>query len=209
MLSAHGSAPEVVAAARDEGRFVVDAVCPLVTKVHHEAKVARGQGLHHPLRGTPRPRRGIGHARRGARRDPTGGGRRRPRARAPHRRRPVEGRSARADHPLHARLGGDHGPRPGRVPRSVDRGTRRPLLRHHEPSGGAAGHRGRGRRDRGDRQRELVEHARARQGRAGGGLPGGVARRRAGGDRRRRPRRREGRGRHCRHEPRRKTSCRR
>jgi 4-hydroxy-3-methylbut-2-enyl diphosphate reductase len=31
MLSAHGSAPEVVAAARERGRFVVDAVCPLVT----------------------------------------------------------------------------------------------------------------------------------------------------------------------------------
>src|SRR5262245_65585818 len=28
MLSAHGSAPEVVAAARDKGRFVVHAVCP-------------------------------------------------------------------------------------------------------------------------------------------------------------------------------------
>jgi 4-hydroxy-3-methylbut-2-en-1-yl diphosphate reductase len=39
MLSAHGSAPEVVAAARGARRFVVDAVCPLVTKVHHEAKV--------------------------------------------------------------------------------------------------------------------------------------------------------------------------
>src|SRR5438093_10893139 len=36
MLSAHGSAPEVVAAARRRGRFVVNAVCPLVTKVHHE-----------------------------------------------------------------------------------------------------------------------------------------------------------------------------
>jgi 4-hydroxy-3-methylbut-2-enyl diphosphate reductase len=45
MLSAHGSAPEVVDAARDEGRFVVDAVCPLVTKVHHEAKVRAGKGF--------------------------------------------------------------------------------------------------------------------------------------------------------------------
>jgi 4-hydroxy-3-methylbut-2-enyl diphosphate reductase len=44
MLSAHGSAPEVVAAARAEGRFVVNAVCPLVTKVHHEAKVRAGKG---------------------------------------------------------------------------------------------------------------------------------------------------------------------
>jgi 4-hydroxy-3-methylbut-2-enyl diphosphate reductase len=44
MLSAHGSAPEVVAAARANGRFVVDAVCPLVTKVHHEAKVRAAKG---------------------------------------------------------------------------------------------------------------------------------------------------------------------
>src|ERR687884_2382596 len=33
MLSAHGSAPEVVDAARANGRYVVNAVCPLVTKV--------------------------------------------------------------------------------------------------------------------------------------------------------------------------------
>jgi 4-hydroxy-3-methylbut-2-enyl diphosphate reductase len=44
MLSAHGSAPEVVTAARDRDRFVVNAVCPLVTKVHHEAKVRAGKG---------------------------------------------------------------------------------------------------------------------------------------------------------------------
>jgi 4-hydroxy-3-methylbut-2-enyl diphosphate reductase len=45
MLSAHGSTPEVVQAARDRGRFVVNAVCPLVTKVHHEAKVRAGKGF--------------------------------------------------------------------------------------------------------------------------------------------------------------------
>jgi len=44
MLSAHGSAPEVVAAARASGGFVVNAVCPLVTKVHHEVKVRAGKG---------------------------------------------------------------------------------------------------------------------------------------------------------------------
>ncbi len=44
MLSAHGSAPEVVEAARAGHRFVVNAVCPLVTKVHHEAKVRAGKG---------------------------------------------------------------------------------------------------------------------------------------------------------------------
>jgi 4-hydroxy-3-methylbut-2-en-1-yl diphosphate reductase len=44
MLSAHGSAPEVVAAARALGGYVVDAVCPLVTKVHHEVKTRVGKG---------------------------------------------------------------------------------------------------------------------------------------------------------------------
>ncbi|MFT3854261.1 MAG: 4-hydroxy-3-methylbut-2-enyl diphosphate reductase [Ilumatobacteraceae bacterium] len=44
MLSAHGSAPEVVAAARERGSYVVDSVCPLVTKVHHEVKVRAGRG---------------------------------------------------------------------------------------------------------------------------------------------------------------------
>src|SRR5437588_4483653 len=44
MLSAHGSAPEVVAAARAKGGAVIDAVCPLVTKVHHEVKVRAGKG---------------------------------------------------------------------------------------------------------------------------------------------------------------------
>ena len=44
MLSAHGSAPEVVQAARDRGGYVVDAVCPLVTKVHHEVKTRSAKG---------------------------------------------------------------------------------------------------------------------------------------------------------------------
>src|SRR3954453_20071676 len=44
MLSAHGSAPEVVAAAEARGSVVVNAVCPLVTKVHHEVKVRAAKG---------------------------------------------------------------------------------------------------------------------------------------------------------------------
>ena len=38
MLSAHGSAPEVVNEATGRAGVVIDAVCPLVTKVHHEVK---------------------------------------------------------------------------------------------------------------------------------------------------------------------------
>ena len=45
MLSAHGSAPDVVEASRANNRYVVNAVCPLVTKVHHEAKVRARKGF--------------------------------------------------------------------------------------------------------------------------------------------------------------------
>ncbi|CAN5271623.1 4-hydroxy-3-methylbut-2-enyl diphosphate reductase [soil metagenome] len=44
MLSAHGSAPEVVGAAEERAAVMVDAVCPLVTKVHHEVKRMAGMG---------------------------------------------------------------------------------------------------------------------------------------------------------------------
>ena len=45
MLSAHGSAPEVVAAAEERAAVMVDAVCPLVTKVHHEVRRMADQGF--------------------------------------------------------------------------------------------------------------------------------------------------------------------
>ncbi|MCU1363936.1 MAG: ispH [Acidimicrobiaceae bacterium] len=45
MLSAHGSPPDVIEAARRTGGTVVDAVCPLVTKVHHELKVRANKGF--------------------------------------------------------------------------------------------------------------------------------------------------------------------
>jgi 4-hydroxy-3-methylbut-2-en-1-yl diphosphate reductase len=44
MLSAHGTAPEVVEQARAAGGTVVNAVCPLVTKVHHEVKLRASKG---------------------------------------------------------------------------------------------------------------------------------------------------------------------
>ncbi len=45
MLSAHGSAPEVVAGAEQRAGVVIDAVCPLVTKVHHEVKRMAARGF--------------------------------------------------------------------------------------------------------------------------------------------------------------------
>ncbi len=44
MLSAHGSAPEVIRDAGDRTELVVDAVCPLVVKVHHEVRRRAAQG---------------------------------------------------------------------------------------------------------------------------------------------------------------------
>src|ERR687897_1905105 len=45
VLSAHGSAPDTVERAARRASIVVDAVCPLVTKVHHEIRTrARGGG---------------------------------------------------------------------------------------------------------------------------------------------------------------------
>ena len=44
MLSAHGSAPDVERAARERSSHVVDAVCPLVKKVHHEVRRRAGAG---------------------------------------------------------------------------------------------------------------------------------------------------------------------
>jgi 4-hydroxy-3-methylbut-2-enyl diphosphate reductase len=44
MLSAHGTAPAVVEAAQGRAALVIDAVCPLVTKVHHELKIRSRKG---------------------------------------------------------------------------------------------------------------------------------------------------------------------
>jgi 4-hydroxy-3-methylbut-2-enyl diphosphate reductase len=44
MLSAHGSAPEVVDAAEQRSAVMIDAVCPLVTKVHHEVRRMAAKG---------------------------------------------------------------------------------------------------------------------------------------------------------------------
>ncbi len=44
MLSAHGSAPQVAASATDRAAIVIDSVCPLVTKVHHEVKRMANNG---------------------------------------------------------------------------------------------------------------------------------------------------------------------
>jgi 4-hydroxy-3-methylbut-2-en-1-yl diphosphate reductase len=44
LLSAHGSSPSAVATASERASVVVDAVCPLVTKVHHEIATRAAAG---------------------------------------------------------------------------------------------------------------------------------------------------------------------
>ncbi len=45
MLSAHGSAPEVVVGAEERAAVLINAVCPLVTKVHHEVRRMSNDGF--------------------------------------------------------------------------------------------------------------------------------------------------------------------
>ena len=44
VFSAHGSPPSDYATAKDRNLTVLDATCPLVTKVHHEAKKYSSEG---------------------------------------------------------------------------------------------------------------------------------------------------------------------
>ena len=121
---------------------MVNAVCPLVTKVHHEAKVRAGKGYtilyvghagHDEAVGTlavaPESIHLVEHEEDvDSILDSVAD--------------PAEGRAARPDHPGAPRLAGHHGPGPRRVPRALDRDPQRPLLRHHQPAGGALGDRG-------------------------------------------------------------------
>ncbi|HET8970303.1 MAG TPA: 4-hydroxy-3-methylbut-2-enyl diphosphate reductase, partial [Candidatus Nanopelagicales bacterium] len=46
VFSAHGVAPEVHEQAAERGLRTIDATCPLVTKVHHEARRFAAEGYH-------------------------------------------------------------------------------------------------------------------------------------------------------------------
>ena len=138
MLSAHGSAPEVVEAARASGGAVVNAVCPLVTKVHHEVKLRASKGYSIVYVGHE------GHEEAMATMAVAPGGH------APGRKR---GRGEALPEP--GQPGGLPGPddaggrRVAQHPRSgaaalarpVGPRSQRPVLRHHQPAGRPAGHR--------------------------------------------------------------------
>ncbi len=171
MLSAHGSAPEVVAAARERGSYVVDSVCPLVTKVHHEVKVRAGRGFRIVYVGHEGHEEAVGTM-----------------AVAPQSISRVESvaevdgaavvrracRAARPDDAVAPRLGRRRRRRQAPLPRCVDARPQRPVLRHDEPPVGVDEHGRTLRRGRGDRLGELVEHpgvGQAGRGRWAAGVP--------------------------------------
>ena len=67
VFSAHGVSPAVHADAERRSLRTIDATCPLVTKVHREARQVRRRGLHDRPHRPRRPRGGRGHDGRGAR----------------------------------------------------------------------------------------------------------------------------------------------
>ena len=160
MLSAHGSAPEVVAQARAGGGYVVDAVCPLVTKVHHEVKVRAGKGYQIVYVGHEGHEEAVGTMavapeaiHRVESVDEVG---------RPPRLRPA-GRPAGPDHAQPPRLARRARRHPRALPRHVDAGPQRPVLRHHQPPVGAHGDRAPVRRGGRDRVGQLVQHPGARE----------------------------------------------
>ena len=156
MLSAHGSAPEVVAAARANGGYVVDAVCPLVTKVHHEVKVRAGKGYQIVYVGHEGHEEAVGTM-----------------AVAPDAIHRVESlaevdalpefdarRSPCWPRPRSATATGRRARRPRRraLPRPVEPRALRPVLRHHQPPGRPRRDRPALRRRGGHRLGQLLQH---------------------------------------------------
>ena len=133
MLSAHGSRPR----GRRGGRgrtAVVNAVCPLVTKVHHELKVRAGKGYTVLY---------VGHA---GHEEAIGTMAVAPEAVRLVERRPTSTALPRCPTPVallaqttlpHDEWQGIVERGPGALPRAVDAGALGPLLRHHQPPGGA------------------------------------------------------------------------
>ena len=194
VFSAHGVSPAVREEARDRKLRTIDATCPLVTKVHQEAKrFARedydillvGHAGHEEVEGT------AGEAPAHIQLVETRGGRRRGDGA-----RPGEGRVAVADHAERRRDDGDRAGAARAVPDAAEPAERRHLLRHPEPPGRGQGDgaavRPRARR----RVAELVELGAAGRGGAVGRRRGGVPRRLRPRDRRGVARRRADRRRH-------------
>ena len=175
IFSAHGVAPEVYEQARARSLKAIDATCPLVTKVHQEARRFAAEDYDILLIGHEGHEEVIGTAGEAPAHiqlvdGPDG-------RRQGHRARPEQGRLALPDHPVGGRDAGDGGPAQVSAAAAPVAAQRRHLLRHLQPAARGEGDRPRLRR--GDRRRlaELVQL----------GAPG------RGGPGRRRPRRSPGR----------------
>ena len=168
VLSAHGSPPTVFDEARGRGLELIDATCPLVTKVHVEARRFAARRPDDRADRPRGPRGGRGHERPGARphragADRGGGARGRSAdrpSRSPTSRRPRcrWTRRARSSGRCRSGIPDSRGPAPGGH-----------LLRDPEPPGRGEGARAAGRRDARDRLEELVELQPAGRGRPGAG----------------------------------------
>ena len=172
VFSAHGVAPTVHAEAAERGLKTIDATCPLVTKVHAEARRFADEGYRILL---------IGHEGHEEVVGTTG--------EAPEHITIVDGPEHAADVeigpgekvvvalPDHAVGGRDGRDRRARCAAAAAAGRpaeRRHLLRHAEPPGCSEGDRARVRRARGRRLGQLVELGAARRGRARGRRAGRV-----------------------------------
>ena len=104
------------------GRFVVERGVPARHQGPPRGQGAGRQGLHRPLRRPRGPRRGGRHAGGGPRRHPPGRARGRRRRGAARGRRPARSRCSPRPRSSIDDWEGDHGPRPGALPRAVDRG---------------------------------------------------------------------------------------
>ena len=141
VFSAHGVSPEVHSQAAARSLKTIDATCPLVTKVHHEARrfadddydiLLIGHEGHEEVEGTAGEAPEPHPARAG------------PRGRRRHRRpRPGQGRLALPDHALGGRDDGDRRRDPRAVPAAARPAQRRHLLRHPEPPARGQGDRAR------------------------------------------------------------------
>ena len=165
MLSAHGSAPEVVHGRPRPGPLRRERGVPARHQGPPRGQGAGREGLHDPLRRPRRPRRGHRHAGRRARRHAPGRARGRPR---PTCSRPSTTRRRSA---LLAQTTLALDDWKGVADRARARfpelwtATRNDLcFATTNRQAALHGHRQPGRRRRGDRQRQLVEHARAGQG---------------------------------------------
>ncbi len=152
--------------------MVVNAVCPLVKKVHHEVKVRAGKGYTIVYVGHEGHQEAIGTAAVApdavhriesleelrALPDPDGAGR-------------VPG----PDHAGRGRVEGAARSGPGAVAGPVDARYLGPVLRHHQPADGAQEHRRALRRGGGDRIGDLLQHPGAGAHGAGGRVQPGAA----------------------------------